>query len=122
MPNSFQDLSTPTERQWAHTKDLLLVHPVDQCDPFSLYIKGTFLITQVKNFNRRFRLRHYAENPSALRSGFTRVSDARNTQAFKELDIILLSFRKSFPPHLKNPINGNVVDIHLYTASLFPLL
>ncbi|KIM77868.1 hypothetical protein PILCRDRAFT_825089 [Piloderma croceum F 1598] len=114
-------LPTPTERQWSHTKDLLLVHPVDECDSFSLYIKGTFLITRVKNFNRRFRSRHYAENPSALQFGFTPASDARNTQAFKELDSILLSFRKSFPHHLKNFINGNVVDLHLYAASLFPL-
>lgn len=110
------------ERQWARAKNILLLHPADQCDSFSLYIKGTFLITRVKNFNHRFRFRYYAENPSALESGFAPVSDARKTKAFKELDNILLLFRKSFPLHLKDPISGNGVDLHLYSASLFPLM
>lgn len=39
-----QTLVSPPERQWAHSKDLLLVHPEQQTDSFLLYLKGTIMI------------------------------------------------------------------------------
>lgn len=39
-----QTLVQPVDRQWAQSRDLLLVHPENQTDSFILYIKGTILI------------------------------------------------------------------------------
>jgi len=115
------ELVAPHERQWAHSKDVSFVHPEEQTDAFTLYIKGTYLISRVKNFNLRFRSRHYAGDPTCgVEPSFSEPVDPRTTQAFKDIENIVLSFRPSFPAHLKNPINGNVVDPHLYCASLFP--
>jgi len=102
-------------RQWAHTENVLLVHPEDQCDSFTIFIKGTMLITHVRNFNHRFRINHHASNSKFM---FFGGLDPRETQAFQELDKTLSQFRRSFPPSLRNPINGNVLDRHLYSASL----
>jgi len=46
--------------------------------------------------------------------------DPRGSPAFIEIDHVASSFRASFPNHLKNPITDNVVDPHLYTATLMP--
>lgn len=104
-----------------HAKDLLGVHPEDQTDAFTLYIKGTILITKVKDFNRRFRLQNHIEYSSAINSSTVSSLDPWKYQAFKELDSTFLSLRDSFPAHLKNPIDGNIVDLHLYVATLLPL-
>ncbi|KAF9460797.1 hypothetical protein BDZ94DRAFT_1265146 [Collybia nuda] len=117
-------LVTPHERQWAHTRDLLLVHPEKQTDSFILYIKGTIMISQVKTFNLRFRARHFAESVTVASiynlPQPAEPIDPRGSPAFIELDHIVSSFRASFPSHLRNPINDNVVDNHLYTACLMP--
>lgn len=134
---------TPRERQWAHTRDLLLNHPEEQTDSFILYIKGTIMIcgcsykptymllnvqslAQVKTFNSRFRARHFAgdvavqANPFSDNLQSSEPIDPRGSQAFIELDNVVSSFRASFPSHLRNPIVNNVVDNHLYTACLMP--
>lgn len=119
-------LVTPRERQWAHTRDLLLNHPEEQTDSFILYIKGTIMISQVKTFNSRFRARHFAgdvavqANPFSDNLQSSEPIDPRGSQAFIELDNVVSSFRASFPSHLRNPIVNNVVDNHLYTACLMP--
>lgn len=117
----------PLERQWAHSRDLLLVHPENQTDSFILYVKGTIMISQAKSFNLRFRSRHFAGDASVAspvgasnEANPSEPIDPRGTQAFIELDHIVSSFRASFPSHLKNPITDNVVDSHLYTACLMP--
>ncbi|KAF8807498.1 hypothetical protein BYT27DRAFT_7189569 [Phlegmacium glaucopus] len=120
-------LVPPIERQWAQSRDLLLVHPENQTDSFILYIKSTILISQVKSFNTRFRSKHfmgdasiitlYTDNATAVHDPI----DPRGSAAFIELDHIVSSFRVSFPIHLRNPIVNNVVDNHLYTACLTSL-
>jgi len=115
------DLVAPHERQWAHSKDVCLIHPAGQTDAFTLYIKGTSLISRVKGFNLRFRSKNYAGDPTyRVETDISDSIDPRTTQAFKDLDNTVLSFRASFPAHLRNPINGSVVDPHLYCASLYP--
>jgi len=42
--------------------------------------------------------------------------DPRRSAAFIELDHIASNFIPLFPPHLKNPIQGNVVDPTLFAA------
>ncbi|KAG6889195.1 hypothetical protein C0995_002910 [Termitomyces sp. Mi166 len=118
-------LVSPQERQWAHTRDLLLVHPEEQTDSFILYIKGTIMISRVKSFNLRFRARHFVGDAVVASHtgdglGSSDSVDPRGSPAFIELDHIVSSFRASFPPHLKNPITDNIVDNHLYTAFLIP--
>ncbi|KAF8912757.1 hypothetical protein CPB84DRAFT_1670239 [Gymnopilus junonius] len=119
-------LVQPIDRQWAQSRDLLLVHPENQTDSFILYIKGTILISQVKAFNLRFRSKHFAGDPSVATVysddplSSDEPVDPRGSAAFIELDHIVSSFRASFPSHLRNPINDNVVDNHLYTTCLIP--
>jgi hypothetical protein len=132
-----QVLVTPYDRQWAHSPDLLLAHPPTQTDSFTLYIKGTILMSRVKVFNHRFRARHFAGDVTVASLGATlpgcsegtvqvetaeRGVDPRGSPAFIELDGYVSSFRSSFPSHLRNPIVGDVVDNHLYTACLMPLV
>jgi len=120
-------LVAPGERQWAQSRDLLLVHPENQIDSFILYIKSTILISQVKSFNTRFRSKHFAGDVSVITqhtdnaTSINNSADPRGSAAFIELDHIVSSFRDSFPSHLKDPIVDNVVDNHLYTACLTSL-
>ncbi|KII93554.1 hypothetical protein PLICRDRAFT_35780 [Plicaturopsis crispa FD-325 SS-3] len=125
------ELVNPDQRQWACTKNVLLVHPTDQTDSFILYIKSTILLSHVKNFNLRFRRRFYGGDPDVATSIPTPTIpleqplpgcgiDPRTTPEFHELDRIVASFRASFPPHLRDPIVNNVVDSHLYTTCLVP--
>lgn len=116
-------LVPPSERQWAHSRDVLYFHPEDSTDSFGLYIKGLILVSKIKTFNARFRSKHFSGDnsvvpPEALGN---EPVDPRGSQAFIELDQIVSSFnRNNFPPHLRNPILDNVVDNHLYTAFLLP--
>ncbi|PPQ70774.1 hypothetical protein CVT24_001061 [Panaeolus cyanescens] len=121
-------LVSAVDRQWAQSPDLLLTHPEQQVDSFILYIKGTIMLSKVKAFNLRFRSKHFAGDTavSNLYQEVPRASadpiDPRGSAAFIELDHIVSSFRASFPTHLKNPINNNIVDKHLYTTCLMPLV
>jgi hypothetical protein len=82
----------------------------------------------VKAFNLRFRSRHFAGDPTvanvySVNDGYQMSEnsvDPRGSAAFIELDHIVSSFRGSFPSHLRNPVNDNVVDNHLYTTCLMP--
>ncbi|KAJ7925882.1 hypothetical protein B0H13DRAFT_1973748 [Mycena leptocephala] len=118
-------LVTPPDRQWAHTRDLLLLHPDKQTDSFVLYVKAVIMLSQVKTFNLRFRAKHFFGDPSVMsphneRSNPLEPVDPRGSPAFMELDNIATSFRSSFPTHLRQPIIENVIDQHLYTACTIP--
>jgi len=120
-------LVQPGDRQWAQSRDLLLVHPESQTDSFILYIKGSILLSQVKAFNLRFRSKHFSGDPTVASIYEGPLSpdepvDPRESAAFVELDHIASSFHASFPSHLRNPINDNIVDNHLYTTCLIPHL
>ncbi|KAJ7492527.1 hypothetical protein FB451DRAFT_1218642 [Mycena latifolia] len=114
-------LVTPPDRQWAHTRDLLLVHPESQTDSFVLYIKGVILIcisARAKTFNLRFRARHFFGDAAVMSPHTEQYNplepiDPRGSPAFIELDNIASSFYSSFPSHLRTPIVANVVDQHL---------
>ncbi|KAJ7110114.1 hypothetical protein C8R44DRAFT_801404 [Mycena epipterygia] len=118
-------LVTPPNRQWAHTRDLLLLHPEKQTDSFVLYVKAVMMISKVKTFNFRFRAKHFFGDASVMSPHTDRINplepvDPRGSPAFMELDNITSAFRASFPSHLRNPIVLNVVDQHLYAACLMP--
>lgn len=59
-----QIMASPTNRQWAHSKDLLLLHPDGQTDSFVLYIKGTMLLAKAKYFNVRYRSKSHLGDPN----------------------------------------------------------
>ncbi|KAI0051666.1 hypothetical protein FA95DRAFT_1511617 [Auriscalpium vulgare] len=127
-----QNIWPISERQHAHTKDLLLIHPEDQVDSFGLYIKGSILLSKVKAYNLRFRSKRFSGDPAfAYASSYSEIwerdaedgtMDPRRTPAFVEVDHIATMFRQTFPLHLRNPVPDGVVDSHLYTACLIPHL
>ena len=115
------------ERQWFHDPHILLTHPEGQTDSFILMVKASIILSRVKNFNLRYRARYFAKDldyiPTAdapVRMPSSDVMDPRSTPAFIEADNLAGNFRSSFPPDLRNPINGNVVDVHLFTACTIP--
>jgi len=114
-------------RQWFHDPHMLLAHPGGQTDSFILMVKASIILSKVKNFNLRYRARYFAKDldytPTAnapARLPSLEVLDPRSTPAFIEVDNLVNSFRSSFPVDLRNPINGNVVDVHLFTACTIP--
>ncbi|KAJ6519924.1 hypothetical protein C8R45DRAFT_953273 [Mycena sanguinolenta] len=120
-------LVTPPDRQWAHTRDLLLLHPDNQTDSFVLYVKAVMLFSRVKTFNLRFRAKHFFGDSTMMSPHSELLNpaepvDPRGSQAFIELDNIAASFRSSFPSHLRHPITGNVIDQHLYSACTMPYM
>jgi hypothetical protein len=115
------------ERQWFHDPHILLAHPEGHTDSFVLTIKASIILSRVKNFNLRYRARYFAKDPEYTPTASapiwlpsSDVLDPRSTAAFIEVDALVSSFRSSFPPDLRNPINGNVVDVHLFTACTIP--
>lgn len=115
--------SPPGNRLWSHSKEIFHRHLGDQTDPFVLYVKAAMLISRVKNFNLRYRARQYAGDVSTIPSDTSNPlhpNDPRKTAAFIELEGDIASFRRSFPKNLSDPIKGNTVDSHLYTACLVP--
>ena len=115
------------ERQWFHDPQILLTHPESQTDSFILMVKASIILSQVKNFNLRFRARYFAKDmdytPTTNYPGESPnsgVLDPRSTPAFIEVDSLVGNFRSSLPPDMRNPINGNLVDVHLFTACTIP--
>lgn len=108
------------ERQWSHDPNMLLTHPPKQTDSFVLFVKAGVLLSFVKNWNLRFRGRYFAGDarlaPATSPDGDLHSLDPRQTPAFQELDHIASSFRASFPAHLRNPVQDEMVDPYLYSA------
>lgn len=107
----------------------MLLVQTEEVDSFALYVKGTIMLSLVKNFNTRFRGRYHAGDASVTTPQNTpgggdrqELVDPRDTPAFQELDRISSSFKASFPAHLKNPVENQKVDVHLYSACLAPHL
>lgn len=110
-------------RQWCHVKEAIFFHPPGITDSFTLYIKSTMLLSFIKNFNHRYKMKSNLGDTRFLPArdfvqGYGDQSDIRSSPAFSELDQLLLSFRSSFPAHLKDPFANGMVDSHLYTTFL----
>ena len=101
---------------------MLLIHIPSQTDSFLLFIKSTILLSHIKNFNIRFRGQFFSLDPSLFSTPNGHhmdpmTFDPRDTAAFRQLDHISVSFRASFPSHLRNPVQDEMVDAYLYAAS-----
>ncbi|KAI0028073.1 hypothetical protein K488DRAFT_28114, partial [Vararia minispora EC-137] len=122
------------QRQHPFTPDVLLTHPSGHTEGFELWVKGTILLSRVKNYNMRFRQRRARGDPevampasnapsgwSADRCGLIgRDADVRKTEGFVELDRIACAFEESFPIRLPQPLTQANLDQYLYTAALMP--
>ncbi len=114
----------PPGRQWSHDKDVLSVHLEDQMDSFIVFTKASILISRVKNFNLRFKSLAYTGDPSVIppnmksidASGGLENFNPKDTPGFRELDLLITSFKASFPPHMKNPMKDDKLDAYLYSA------
>lgn len=111
-------------RQWCHVREAVLYHPPDITDSFTLYIKSTMLLSFIKNFNNRYKIKSNLGDTRFLpvrnftAQGYGDQPDIRLSPAFLELDQLLVSFRSSFPSNLKDPFRNGLVDTHLYTTFL----
>jgi len=81
------------------------------------------LLSFIKSFNHRYEIKSSLGDPSFLPvrdfvQGYGGQSDIRSSPAFSEVEQLLLSFRSSFPSHLKDPFANGMVDSHLYTTFL----
>ena len=90
-------------------------------------VKASVLLSKVKNFNIRYRARYFAKDldytptvAAPARLPGSDVLDPRSTPAFIEVENLVNNFRGSFPPDMRNPISGGVVDVHLFTACTIP--
>lgn len=128
----------PSERQYAHSPDVLFNHPPDSTDSFVLFIKSAMLMSRVSTFNRRFlKLNSLGvsgmsvENASprdsltlgGLNAGSSssrrRRPDAREVEEFAKLENEVESFAPSFPEYLREPITQDgSVDWTLLNAYL----
>lgn len=77
----------------------------------------------MKTFNVRYKSRYLSGDPDLQpRPNIlpTRIEDfdPRDTPAFAELDRLTSSFRPSFPPQFRMAIQEEVVDPHLYSATI----
>jgi hypothetical protein len=110
------------ERQWSHDKKMFLLHPPTQTDSFILFVKSVILLSHVKNFNLRFRGQYFSSNITMFDSKAGQGNggssfNPRDTAVFRQLDHITATFRMSFPSHLRNPVQGEMVDAYLFAAS-----
>ena len=111
-------------RQWCHVREAVLFHPPDITDSFTLYIKSTKLLSFIKDFNHRYKMKSNLGDTRFLpvRSfepqAYGDQPDIRSSPAFLELDQLLVSFQSSFPSNLKDPFRNGLVDSHLYTTFL----
>ncbi|KAJ3524974.1 hypothetical protein NM688_g8472 [Phlebia brevispora] len=110
-----------SDRQWSHDDNILLVHPKNGTDSFSLFVKSMMVLSRVKRFNTRYKGRFYAGDPdmyspSSVLCASLEDLDPRDTPAFREVDNLVSSFYSSFPQNMRDPIQEETVDSYLYTA------
>ncbi|CAE6449866.1 unnamed protein product [Rhizoctonia solani] len=99
-------------RQSLESPGVLLRHPPEATDGFSLYIKGAVLISKTKWFNLRIRYK------------YPDVVDIRELPEFHQLEQLIGSFRKSFPQRYNSPVvqSSRGLDVHVYAAHIIPHL
>ncbi|KIJ68342.1 hypothetical protein HYDPIDRAFT_146307 [Hydnomerulius pinastri MD-312] len=122
-PQAKLDAGIPVKteaRQWSHFEDTFLIHPLEITDSFTLYIKSMMIISRIKTFNLRFRVKENLGDPGSLitRTTWANVPDIRSAPTFRQLEDLVTSFRSSFPNEFKDPFLNGCMDTHLYTAHL----
>lgn len=97
-------------------------HPEEQVDSFILHVKAAMLLSRVKVFNGRYKMkRHHGDptmqpDPSKAHPHIPFEELVTTSPAFIELDRLVLAFRDSFPSHLRDPTENGQIDVSLLTA------
>ncbi|KIO22764.1 hypothetical protein M407DRAFT_27718 [Tulasnella calospora MUT 4182] len=99
-------------RQTIFSENIHLQHPSLTTDPWTLYIKATILISRVKTFNGRYRIK------SKVRPSGIPISPAENEE-FHRLDQAINEFTQHIPSAFREPVE-TTVDPILYMAHLLP--
>ncbi|KAI0660380.1 hypothetical protein C8Q70DRAFT_1052957 [Cubamyces menziesii] len=115
-------LVPPSQRQWSYQPDVLTNHPEEQIDSFVLHVKATLLLSKIKIFNGRYRVKRHLGIPNMQPDPTVLPnlpSDCDRTQAvpaFTELDRLIADFKQSLPTKFKDPLYNGVIDVSMFTA------
>ncbi|KAJ2986164.1 hypothetical protein NUW54_g9880 [Trametes sanguinea] len=114
-------LVPPNERQWSYQPDVITNHLDDQTDSFVLHVKATLLLSRVKVFNGRYKVKRHLGDPAMQPdpAGTPEMPGPNWVQAapaFVELDRLISAFKQSLPTKLKDPLYTGVLDVELFTA------
>jgi hypothetical protein len=97
-----------------YTPQVLAIHPVGQTDSFTAYIKGSYLISQVKTFNHRLvkKIFTLTGDEADVPSDF----DARHLPEFVALEQMISELSLSLENHFPEAMAHGVLDSRLYIA------
>ncbi|KAI9060603.1 hypothetical protein FKP32DRAFT_1577873 [Trametes sanguinea] len=114
-------LVPPNERQWSYQPDVITNHLDDQTDSFVLHVKATLLLSRVKVFNGRYKVKRHLGDPAMQPdpAGTPEMPGPNWVQAapaFVELDRLISAFKQSLPTKLKDPLYTGILDVELFTA------
>ena len=111
----------PRDRQWSHEPGVVDKHLDGQIDSFGLHVKAAMILSKVKVFNGRYKMRRHLRDPAmepdpAGIPGIPRPDLIQTAPAFVEIDKLIKTYLDSFPPHLKDPLANGTIDVSLLTA------
>ena len=86
-----------------------------------MHVKAAMLLSRVKVFNSRYKLKRHLGDPDMQPSptGLPHIPRAdviASSPGFIELDRLIYSYLNSFPPHMKDVVINGVIDVSLLTA------
>ncbi|KIO22818.1 hypothetical protein M407DRAFT_27692 [Tulasnella calospora MUT 4182] len=113
----------PTQtRQCIFSENMILTHQPLMTDAWTLYIKATILISKVRSFNGRYRIKKVfsAQGLGGEAASFIGGSPTES-QDFMILDQTISSFINGMPKAFREPV-GTTVDPVLYMAHLLPFV
>lgn len=124
-----------SKRQFAHSPGVLLVNPAETTDPFVLFSKAIVLMSEVKAFNGRFRVKNFNGDPmnqsndgstmqaSSQEQPEATTVDPRQTSSFRAVECLVSSFISSFPVAYRTFFVGSAaVEFALLIAHVVPKL
>ncbi|KAG8987872.1 hypothetical protein FRB90_003091, partial [Tulasnella sp. 427] len=99
-------------RQTLFTENMVCHHPSLITDSWTLYIKATILMSQVRNFNGRYRITSKMQSPRS-------PTPPTQSAEFNRLDSVIEEFSRQIPQAFREPVETKV-DPLLYMAHLLP--
>ena len=95
----------------------MFVTHTDDLDSFGLLVKSAMLLSKVKHFNTRYRMKRHLNDPDYTpRCTSDTAMAIMSVPAFVELDQLNFAFLESLPPRFKNPLINGSIDIALLAA------
>lgn len=112
-----QDLVSSNQRQWSFDPRVFETHD-EHIDSFGLHVKSTMLLSKVKVFNTRYKIKRHLGDPNYTpqpREGQTKLI-MLTVPALKELDRLNTAFIENLPPQHRTSVANGVIDVSLLTA------